>query len=232
VRYGGVAAARRTLEEQAAKRSPLDAGQARNLVRSLAQALRTDNDPSVVDGLITAFQAAGPDLRGEAITVMASSLAEQGATFARNGRAGDPDIWARAFRRGVRAAQASLLDQLKTGKPDPQFAKATAEMSGVMIAHVIRRLDATRAAIRSDAEMETLRDLVADAEGTLIFVNENFNTGAAKTDQRLRGAFDAEAAGAGGDAGQLRSEAATWIGPDGVLAKPPYSIDPKRFATQ
>lgn len=227
VRYGGAAAARRTLEEQAARRSPIDAAQARNLLGALAQDLRSDNDPGVIDGLITAFQAAGPDIRSEAMTLMASSIAEQGATFGRKDRGGDPDIWARAFRRAVSAAQKALLDQLKIGKPDAAFAKATAEMSGVMIAHAVRRLDAARASVRSEAEMETLRALVADAEGTLILVNKNINQGATEIEQRLGNAFDSAASA--GDSAQLRAEASTWIGPEGVLAKPPYSFDPRRF---
>ena len=229
VRYGGAFASRQMLEEQAAKRSPIDQAQARGLLRAVAETLRADADPAVVDGLVSATEAAAADTRSEAMTLMCRSLAEQALTFGRKERGGDPDTWARAFRRGVRASQAALLDQLRTGKPDEAFAKATAEMAGAMLAHVARRVEAARKGVRSESEVETLRDLVADAEGTLIFVNENLAPGAQKTEQRLRAAFEAEMNGGEDAAGQVAAEAAAWIGAGGVLTKPPYGFEASRF---
>lgn len=216
VRYGAALAARMTIDGVTTKRTsvPLDA-----LLAAIQDAMRNEPDPGVYGGLIAAMEAIDPTGPGRvrAMTDLAGITAERLATA---GAEPSPE-WARTFVRAVVAAQGSLLNQLQAGAPDGAFAKNLALLSGQALAFSARRLgDAQRP--MTEAERQPLRDLVASSEVSLLFVDSALRDRRHK-DQAMVAEFDS------GVAGALVAELNKWIGDNGFLTQPPYSIPADRF---
>lgn len=216
VRYGAALAARMTIDGVTTKRTsvPLDA-----LLSAIQDALRNESDPGVYGGLIAAMEAIDPTGPGRvrAMSDLAGITAERLATA---GAVPSPE-WARAYVRAVGAAQSSLLNQLQTGAPDAAFANNLALLSGQALAFSARRLgDAQRP--MTEAERQPVRDLVASAEVSLLFVDSALR-GRRHKDQAIVGAFD------GGLVSAMVAEINKWIGEGGFLTQAPYNIPADRF---
>ena len=217
VRYGAALAARMTIDGVTAKRTsvPLDA-----LVAAIQDAMRNEPDPGVYGGLIAAMEAIDPSGPGR-VRAMSDLAGITAARLASAGAEPSPE-WARAFVRAVGAAQSSLLNQLQTGAPDATFASNLALLSGQSLAFSARRLgDAQRP--MTEAERQPLRDLVASAEVSLLFVDSALRDRRHK-DQAMVGEFE------GGVVGDFVTEISKWIGDKGFLTQAPYNIPADRFS--
>lgn len=221
VRYAGAFASRDAFVHVAERNAALTDTQLKDLAGLLAATLAKDPEAPVVEGLIAALDAAPGTGRLGALGAAAMAVGEQARTFGRAGRAGEASAWAGAFQRAVKTVQSSLLEQMRTGKPDEAFAKAGAEMCGSLLAHVKRRA-ADAAAAGSESEWAALGALAADAEGALIFTHLAL-TGQQQGEQTIKGAWERR------DAGRVASEIDRWVGPAGRLTKAPYSIPASRF---
>lgn len=218
VRYGGAFGARRALDEVASKRFSPDAAQVGRLVEAMTEQLKKESEPGVVEGLVSAFDAVGPDgaTRSAALASMCAAVSAQAASFG-EGKAGAPESWAYAFQRSVKVAQAALVEQGRVGNLDESLAKGGANMCGQLLAHVVRRLQSFTATESREAETAALQDLASAAEGTLIFIDANL-TKRTPPQQVIRAAFP--------DAAKVATEAGKWVGPKGLLSQPPYSFKP------
>lgn len=221
VRYGGAFAARDAFLHATDRNAALTDTQLKDIAGLLAGALAKDGEPAVVEGLIAALDAAPGASRLSALSACAGAIGEQARTFGRAGRGGEASAWAGAFQRAVKTVQSSLLEQMRTGKPDESFAKASAEMCGAVLAHIKRRV-ADAASQGSEAEWAALGAVAGDAEGALIFTHLAL-TGQQQGEQTIKAAWERR------DAGKMASEIERWTGSAGRLTKPPYSIPASRF---
>ncbi len=217
VRYGGAFGARRALEEVASKRFAPAPAQVERLVGALAEQIKKEAEPGVVEGLISAFDAVGPDpaTRSAALASMCSAMTSQAAAFGAG--SGAPEAWAYAFQRAVKVSQAALLEQGRVGNLDESLAKGAAQMCGQLLAHVVKRLESFKPGESREAETAALQDLASAAEGTLIFIDANL-TKRTPPQQAIRAAFP--------DTGKVAAEAAKWAGAKGLLTQPPYAFKP------
>ncbi len=219
VRYGAALAARLTIEAVADKRSPLPQGQIDALIGSVEDALRNETDPGVFGGLIAAMEAIDPNGPGRlrAMTSLAGITADR---IAAAGAAPSPE-WARAFVRALSAAQSMLIVQLQAGTPDAAFGKNLAILSGQALAFAARRMgDAERP--MTETERQPLRDLVASAEVSLLFVDKSLQN-RTHQDQAVIAAFDS------GRINAYLAQINQWVGAQGFLTKAPYSAAAASF---
>ncbi len=221
VRYGSAFAAREAFTQAGQRNAALTDTQIKDLVGVLATTLSTEPEAPVVEGLIAALDATPAGGRLAALGAMALSVSEQARTFGRAGRSGEASAWAGAFQRAVKTIQSSLLEQMRTGKPDEAFAKSSAEMCGSLLAHAKRRLGGAVSA-GSEAEWTALGALAADAEGALIFTHLAL-TGQQQGEQTIKSAWERR------DVARIGGEIDRWTGASGRLTKPPYSIPASRF---
>ncbi len=221
VRYGAALAARTAFQHAANRNAALTDTQTSDLVGMLTRALTSEADPAGVEGMIAALDAAPQGARLGALQALAGAVSQQARTFGRAGRGGDPAAWAGAFQRAVKTVQSSLLEQMRVGKPDEGFAKASAELCGALLGHAKRRAEAGQGEV-SEAEWNALGALAADAEGALIFTHLAL-TGQQQAEQTVKAAWEAR------DAGRISREIDRWIGAGGMLTKAPYSMSVEKF---
>lgn len=218
-RYAGAYGLRRVMRASAAGRAPLGGDQENQILTTLTDALRVEQDRGVFDGIVSAIEAVGNDERAKAraMTHLCRAVSDRVRTLdAAN--LGTPDAWAASLARALRGAQSTLIDQLRRGPAEREFAVALAEMSGHMLAHAVRR-QAAAPTMRPE-ERDSLGELVRAAEVTLLF-SDNSLRNQNRQDQPLAAAWP--------DPARTRTEAMKWIGPDGALTRAPYSVESSRF---
>lgn len=221
VRYGAAYASRIALDHALAGRAPLPDAQIDSLIEAVAVAIEGERDPTVLAGLIATFDVTARTGRAaSAIRRMAGAVGKQVRAYPPTGADVRAAEWASAFGRSVSVASAALLQQLKQGAPDAEFARETAILCGRCLALAERRVDAAE-----EEEASALRDLVAASETTLLFIDSAL-TGRRNDEQAVTAAWDAER---GGREGALSAAADAWIGQSGALTKSPYGAKPADF---
>lgn len=219
VRYGAALASRLTIDAVAAKRSSLPQNQVDALVAAIQEALRKESDAGVFGGLVSAMEAVDPSGLGRirAMTDLARISADR---IAAAGAEPSPE-WARAFGRALTAAQSTLLSQLQSGTPDQAFAQNLALLSGQSLTFASRRLASAERPM-TEAERPAIRDLVAAAEVSLLFVDKSLRNRSHK-DQAIVSSFET------GRHAAFAAELDKWVGTQGFLTQPPYGLEPARF---
>lgn len=219
-RYAGAYGLRRVMRTSAAGRAPLGGDQEQQILQTLTAALRAEQDRGVFDGVVSAIEAVGGDERAKAraMSALCRAVSDRVRTLDANSL-NAPDAWAASLSRALRSAQSTLIDQLRRGPAERDFAIALAEMSGHMLAHAVRR-QAAAPTMRAD-ERDALGELVRASEVTLLFADNSLRN-QSRQDQPLAAAWP--------DPARTRAEAMKWIGPGGALTAAPYSIDASRFA--
>ncbi|TVQ64191.1 MAG: hypothetical protein EA379_02315 [Phycisphaerales bacterium] len=220
VRYAGAYGMRRVMLAAAIGRAPLGGDQEAVILGALADAMRAETEHGVFDGLVSAFEAVGADEQGRlrAMARMCDAASARARTLESQTIADNAEGWARSLLRAVRGAQSTLIDQIRRGTPNRDFAIACAHFSGHALAHTLRRVES--AAQLSDGESSSLGELVRTAEVTLLF-SDNAVRGLNQQEQPLAAAWP--------DAARTRSEALKWIGPQGVLTRSPYTFTADTF---
>ncbi|HVZ94042.1 MAG TPA: hypothetical protein VG797_05990 [Phycisphaerales bacterium] len=201
------------------------------VLTSLRDAISTEKDPRVVDAIILALDGIPNGGAGAPLRVRAMLRASEGGLaltrrLRKESPASDNRLWATALLRDLDIVYQTLLTQMQAGAGavSPEFAKAAASFGGASLAFVRDRIAAAAPA----DETPSLRMIVGAAENIIVLADQVINPAGKATSRKLPDSFDQ--AIERGNANWFTEAAAPYIGANGTLTKPPYSMKPEELA--
>lgn len=203
----------------------LGSSQVRSMLRHVTEAIAAEQNPLVFEGLVRAFQPAEESqdaaLVSQAMSQMMDAVARRTLDLRSTG--GADVAWAVAMLRALDVAYKTMLaQQVQRGTVEREFAASAVKMAAQFIALV---RDALSDGFEPDAQ-NPMRRLAGSAETLLLLADAAVNRTQARG-ERLQRAFDQAVAG---QTARFDSVAAEYIGPEGVAAKPPYSVPAAELA--
>ncbi len=196
------------------------------ILDSLFSSLAKESDPLVAEALILALNETriSAPLRAKAMTRMVGALSDRlPAIRAERGAA---IRWASSLLRGIDAARLTLFEMIPAGNVDREFANRAALLSGQVFA--MGRDMLTRLPKEPDpaAYADVVRLLGATEGLAVISYNAATNQ---RTPERGMPAL-LETAVRQGDPRPFNDAVQAWIGPNGLLLKPPFNAKATDFA--
>lgn len=194
--------------------------QALRTMDTLKAAVKVENDPRVLEGLVLALQEATriptgqvEGMRDAAIRAMAEAVSDKTADRT-VGAWADP-----AFRRAILAIRTAVTNpDITEPEPKPDSLRAAAGMAGDLLALVANRLKGGGA---SDADMALM---VAEAERAIFFIQPKLGSGGeAAKEFRL---FELVQQG---NTSEYQRQVLQLTGPNGVLTSPTFGFADNRF---
>lgn len=241
VRYAAVAAIGDTFDTLARSAPAMDIGAARDLLRKLGPVLRTEAEAHIFDAAVRALMSAAAidregwgHLRDDAMNQLAPAVSER---LQKLGNQPAADAFMQAIIRANSAARDTLL--AGGGRAlGPEAAKNVAALGGDSLAYVQRMVQAGAFPViqnddgEAQQEQKTLArvvpaDLASVSFATVTFASDALSGPAMpaplqQLPQLLRSARPQDDA-------QFLVSVRDVIGPNGVLAKPPFSFAKDRF---
>jgi len=191
------------------------------LTAALADRVAVERDPVVLDGLLSC--ATESVVRDDPwCNTLLQTLSE---ALAQNVNTGEPGSLGRtrAYLRLVGATQLHFRNHV--GSLPASLGNDAALLAGHVMGYVVSEADR---GVPDPAETEALGQLLKAAHNLAFFANDAAGGPAQQANSRLPDAFDRWRTT--GDPSALRREAGVWIGPGGVLSRPPYSAAPGSFS--
>lgn len=197
----------------------------------LQGALARETDILVADGIVIALTEPPPGaaIRTNAMTALAKGLAPQIA-LRRALKSGADEIVLGVYVRATTSLRDELIRQIPTptGVAAP-LAVASGIAGGQAIVFALQQLGDLKARPGPPPLLEdtSLDDLASVAEAVALLSEQ------ARTRQRLESKVkaDFDAAIRGGPADRAREDVLFWVGPGGVLTRPPYSVPTGDFTS-
>jgi len=222
IRYAAARAARLQLEAIDNPPAALNDQHRSELIEALGARIAVEQDAVALDGLLTAASDAVERDSDHADAILerhSAALAEnlQGGTL-------ESDIvpGARAVLRAVAAVQQRYRNQ---NRLPSDLAREGGLLAGSAMGYVLDAIE-NDAAAGSDASAAALEQLVKAAHSLAFFATRASGVSIV-ADEGIPDAFARWRQS--GDPRALRTEIETWIGPGGVITRPPFNADPADF---
>ncbi len=195
------------------------------ILDTLAAALAKEADPLVAEALILALDEGriSAPLRTKAMTRMVNALSRRVPAIRAEK---DASLrWAPSLLRGVDAARLTLFEMIPAGNVDRDFAVKSALLSGLVFA-MARDVLAGLPEAPDPSRYEVVGQLAGATEGLAVIACNALKQQA--VDRGLRAIFDKAVQNR--DPRPFTDAIQPWIGPNGLLLKPPFGARAEDFA--
>ncbi len=222
VRYAAARAARLQLEAIDNPPAALNDQHRDQLVAGLASQITAEKDAVTLDGLLTAASDAVDRDSDHAEVLLESHTAALTANLQAGALDSDIVSGARAVLRAVAAVQQRYRDK---NRLPSDLAREGGLLAGSAMGYVLDAIENDPGA-ESEASAAALEQLVKAAHSLAFFATRASGV-RIDADERIPQAFARWRQA--GDTRALRTEIETWIGPGGVITRPPFNANPADF---
>lgn len=222
VRYAGLAGLTLTMAQIDRSQPAIHEDLAVELVERVATLVENEESSIVFDGGVRTLVAAATQRQIDAVRRQAQTSIFSSLRYRLKSHQGVVDTQTLTGAiRGIDALQSLLIED--TGNIRNDVATSAAELSGHLLALLGERIGAGDVDDDQTLEMARVRNLVIQGlqlcEATINLVNADYRNGQPLAGQDLGGTF-----GNGDNAGTVEAINQGYIGPNGVLIRPPFSF--------